>query len=111
MDGPLVIQCLVILFFYVLGEMLTNGYVVDTSGCVILDLDPFHPQVLPFIKNKKSLNCSRGKPLLVKSNSSTLYIDYSVLGAYGISKESELSCCYNTFYAVSGPTWKLSHKV
>ncbi|PSN38258.1 hypothetical protein C0J52_17442 [Blattella germanica] len=57
-------------------------------------MDPFSKEVLTFIKREKPFNCNNDKPLLVKTNQNTLFIDHSSLSAYNVSHISQLTCRY-----------------
>jgi hypothetical protein len=74
------------------------GFVVDTTGCRIPNLDPFDPVIQEFIKKEKPLNCHETHPLLVNANLTSLFIMKSAFSFFNISDEDQLNCCYQPFW-------------
>ncbi|KAJ4441721.1 hypothetical protein ANN_11579 [Periplaneta americana] len=77
---------------------MKSGFVVDTVGCRIPDLDPFDPVVRQFIFKEKPLKCHEKQPLLVDSNLTSLFIVKSALSFFNISDLDQLHCCYQPFW-------------
>jgi hypothetical protein len=75
-----------------------SGFLVDTVGCRIPNLDPFDPVVQEFIKREKPLNCQAKRPLLVGVNLTALFILKSALPAFNITDVGQLDCCYQPFW-------------
>ncbi|KAJ9592750.1 hypothetical protein L9F63_015588 [Diploptera punctata] len=75
-----------------------SGFLVDTPGCRIPDLDPFDPIVREFIKKEKQLNCNKNLPLVVNANLTSLFILKSSFDYLNITDEEELDCCYQPFW-------------
>ncbi|XP_046384897.1 uncharacterized protein LOC124155226 [Ischnura elegans] len=95
-----------------------RGFLIQTSGCKIPDLDPLDPAVRKFVRfyelesNKQSEgeeddqsirpDCS-GKfgPALVESNLTSLYVVPSALSHYNATKISDVYCCFRPFHRVT----------
>ncbi|XP_069698059.1 uncharacterized protein [Periplaneta americana] len=77
---------------------IKSGFVVDTDGCRIPDLDPFDPVVREFIFKETPLKCHEKHPLLVDSNITSLFIVKSALSSFNISDLDQLDCCYRPFW-------------
>jgi hypothetical protein len=75
-----------------------SGFLVDTTGCRIPDLDPLDPVIREFIKKEKPLNCHEKHPLLVDANLTSLFIMKSTLPVFNISDVEQLDCCYQPFW-------------
>jgi len=75
-----------------------SGFLVDTTGCRIPNLDPFDPVVQEFIGTEKPLNCHEKHPLLVDANLTALFILKSALSAFHITDMEQLDCCYQPFW-------------
>jgi hypothetical protein len=75
-----------------------SGFLVDTVGCRIPDLDPFDPAVQEFIKKEEPLNCHEKRPLLVGANLTSLFILNYALPAFNITDMGQLDCCYQPFW-------------
>jgi hypothetical protein len=75
-----------------------SGFLVDTIGCRIPNLDPFDPVIQEFIKKEKPLNCHEKHPLLVDANLTSLFILKSALPAFNITDVEQLDCCYQPFW-------------
>ncbi|XP_021917636.1 uncharacterized protein LOC110828852 isoform X2 [Zootermopsis nevadensis] len=74
-----------------------SGFLVDTVGCRIPDLDLLDPVIREFIKKENPLNCHEKHPLLIDANLTSLFIKKSTLPIFNISDE-ELECCYQPFW-------------
>ncbi|XP_069698069.1 uncharacterized protein [Periplaneta americana] len=77
---------------------MKSGFVVDTVGCRIPDLDPFDPIIREFIHKETPLKCHEKHPLLVDSNHTSLFIVKSALPSFNISDVEQLDCCYQPFW-------------
>ena len=75
-----------------------SGFLVDTPGCRIPDLDPFDPVVREFIKKEKELDCYKKHPVVVDYNLTSLFIVKSAFQELNISDEEQLECCYQAFW-------------
>jgi hypothetical protein len=75
-----------------------SGFLVDTSGCRIPDLDPLDPVIQRFIKKENPLNCHENHPLLVNANLTSLFVTKSTLPVFNISDAEQLDCCYQPFW-------------
>lgn len=74
------------------------GFLVNTNGCRIADLDPFDVSVRRFVYSEKPIVCDKehGVPL-VESNLTSLYITEEALAAYNLTYD-QFSCCYTPFW-------------
>lgn len=80
---------------------LPSGFLVNTNGCRIPDLDAFSPTVQRFIFDEKDTDCTNSYGMaLVESNLTALFINESVLTYYNITDINELRCCYRPFWRV-----------
>jgi hypothetical protein len=75
-----------------------SGFLVDTIGCRIPDLDPLDPVIREFITKEKPLNCHDKHPLLVDANTTSLFVTKSTLPVFNISDAEQLACCYQPFW-------------
>ncbi|CAG7829709.1 unnamed protein product [Allacma fusca] len=68
------------------------GFLVDTIGCEIVEMDPFHPSVIPFLENKSLGIC---RPSLITIRNEGL--------AYNENHSSyhRSNCCYSEIHRVS----------
>uniref|UniRef100_A0A1B6EXQ9 DUF229 domain-containing protein n=1 Tax=Cuerna arida TaxID=1464854 RepID=A0A1B6EXQ9_9HEMI len=77
------------------------GFLVDTKGCRIPDLDPMDPSIQRFIYDEPPINCvEQYGPALVESNLTSLYVNLAALAYYNVSDKSQLQCCYLPFWRV-----------
>ncbi|KAG8287670.1 hypothetical protein J6590_031784 [Homalodisca vitripennis] len=77
------------------------GFLVDTKGCRIPDLDPMDPSIQRFIFDEPPINCvEQYGPALVESNLTSLYVNLPALAYYNVSDTSQLRCCYLPFWRV-----------
>lgn len=81
-----------------------RDFLVKTKGCRIPRMDPFDDSVISFIENQTKSVCNEGKPPLVDSNDTSLFVLRSSLEAYYLNV-SLFRCCYKAFWRVE-PTNK-----
>uniref|UniRef100_A0A1B6C7V4 Uncharacterized protein n=1 Tax=Clastoptera arizonana TaxID=38151 RepID=A0A1B6C7V4_9HEMI len=76
------------------------GFLVDTIGCRIPDLDPFDSSIKKFICTEPRISCDAENKILplVESNLTSLYVNRAALQAYNVNNEDEFSCCYRPFW-------------
>ncbi|XP_046676045.1 uncharacterized protein LOC124364533 [Homalodisca vitripennis] len=86
------------------GAPPQSGFLVDTKGCRIPDLDPMDPSIQRFIYDEPPINCvEQYGPALVESNLTSLYVNLPALAYYNVSDTSQLRCCYLPFWRVEVP--------
>lgn len=75
------------------------GFLVNTNGCRIADLDPFDVSVRKFVYDEKPIVCDpeHGVPL-VDSNLTSLYIVEEALATYNFTAYDQFNCCYTPFW-------------
>lgn len=73
----------------------TDGYLVSSSKCKIIDLDPFSDDAKKYFKPLKYKACTK-KDLLTfvtkQDNIATVHINQNVISQYS---EGSLKCCYS----------------
>nr|XP_023021582.1 uncharacterized protein LOC111509955 isoform X1 [Leptinotarsa decemlineata] len=74
------------------------GFVINTPGCRIPDMNPFSDGVKKYIKEPTPSNCNNGIPPLFESNDTSLYLLNSSLASYNIIDVNDLKCCYRTIW-------------
>ncbi|XP_054285123.1 uncharacterized protein LOC129001737 isoform X1 [Macrosteles quadrilineatus] len=80
------------------GTTFYSGFLVNTNGCRIPDLDPMDISVRKFVYDEPVLNCSaQYGPALVLSNLTAVYINTSALSYYNVTV-GQISCCYRPFW-------------
>ncbi|CAG7822317.1 unnamed protein product, partial [Allacma fusca] len=67
------------------------GFLVDTIGCEIVEMDPFHPSVIPFLNNN-SLGICRPSLITIRNEGLVYNENHS---SYHIS-----NCCYSEIHRV-----------
>ncbi|KAF6215427.1 hypothetical protein GE061_010180 [Apolygus lucorum] len=75
----------------------SSGFLIDTKGCRILDLDPFDPSLVQYFGDEDPIDCNPSQlGGLVKSDvtKSELYVDQMVVRNY---TNSFFTCCYKPF--------------
>ncbi|KAL1490470.1 hypothetical protein ABEB36_013158 [Hypothenemus hampei] len=75
-------------------EVNSKGYVINTPGCRIPDMDPFDSTVKEFIFAPPYVNCSNNTTPLFISDSKSIYANLSLIALYN---SSGLNCCYQEF--------------
>lgn len=84
---------------YKFVDMSEENYLIKTEGCTIPAFNPFDASVLKFYKIVNPIGCHNdSNPPLVESNLTSLWIEDRYFAQYGVSDESNLSCCYRPFY-------------
>lgn len=74
-----------------------NGYLINTPGCRIPEMDPRDHTVITYIFKPDEINC-KGLPPLFNSNLTSLFIVNEHLSHYKITNMSDLKCYYQEFW-------------
>ncbi|CAH1133732.1 unnamed protein product [Ceutorhynchus assimilis] len=74
-----------------------DGYVVNTPGCRIPDMNPFDITVKEFIETPSKFSCDKINAPLFDSNATSLYMLTRSLSVYNVSNSTDLTCCYRDF--------------
>lgn len=84
-----------------------KGFLIKTDGCRIPDMKVFDDSIISYIKNESKPVCNGGKPSLVESNDTSLFVLDDSLDAYGVNDTGLFKCCYRTFWRVEpvGKQW------
>lgn len=77
-----------------------KGFLIKTEGCRIPHMNAFDESIIKCIKNETRSVCNKGKPALVDSNDTSLFLVESSLDAYSINDTDLLNCCYRVFWRV-----------
>jgi hypothetical protein len=84
----------------VAGEEEGAGFVVNTKGCRIPELNSFDPKIKKFIYTEKAIECGTIGPL-VSANQTWLYLERAALDNYNVTNPDQLECCYRPFSRTS----------
>ncbi|KAL0273858.1 UNVERIFIED_CONTAM: hypothetical protein PYX00_006440 [Menopon gallinae] len=76
-----------------------SRFVVNTPGCRIPMLYPFHDAARDFFGLKPHFSCGN-KPPLIDSNQTALWVVEEVRSLYGIDNDTFPDCCYTPFTRV-----------
>lgn len=80
---------------------MPTGFLINTTGCRIPDLDAFDPSIREFIYEEEDTRCEETYGMaLVESNSTSLFINELAFSYYKIKNIDDLSCCYTPFWRV-----------
>lgn len=71
-------------------------FIVNTTGCKIPYLDPDNEDIIKH-KDITTFPCLKYVPL-IKSNTSSLYVNTNALKIYGISNVNSIKCFYQPFW-------------
>ncbi|XP_014251815.1 uncharacterized protein LOC106667978 isoform X2 [Cimex lectularius] len=88
----------------------SSGFLVNTKGCRIHDLDPFDPSIKSYFFDE-DLNCDKhNQKQLVRATTTDLYVDKERIDFYLNASTDVLHCCYQPFWRVEvKPTEKSQH--
>ncbi|KAI4464208.1 hypothetical protein MML48_3g00011732 [Holotrichia oblita] len=89
----------------------TKGFLLKTKGCRIPELKPIDGNIKRFIFAEKAVVCNNGRPPLVESNQTYLFIVKSALEAYDVNITSLLTCCYQMFLRIDPTDGKKYGKI
>lgn len=85
-------------FIWHISENFTQGFLVNTKGCRIQELDPFDQSIWHCLYDENPVQCNKDNiSRLVKSRNYILYVDTSVLPEYNLTKDN-VKCCYRPFW-------------
>ncbi|ENN76196.1 hypothetical protein YQE_07164, partial [Dendroctonus ponderosae] len=81
-----------------IGSKSLHGYLVNTPGCRIPDMDPFDSAIREFIFSPPEQKCLKVPPALFYSTPTELHMNLPVLRQFHqLKNSSELRCCYQEF--------------
>lgn len=84
-----------------------EGFLVNTEGCRIPDLDPMDSSVSGFIEDDTPVECSRHYgPALLESNLTSIYLVESALVHYNVNDINSLYCCFKPFHRMDDKEFK-----
>ncbi|CAG9825535.1 unnamed protein product [Phaedon cochleariae] len=81
-----------------LDKKTLEGFLINTPGCRIPDMDPFDEHIKKYMEIPKVPLCNKGIPPLFASNLSSVYLLESSMDAYDVTDIDELKCCYKPFW-------------
>lgn len=76
-----------------------DGFIVNTVGCRIPNLNPFDDSIQEFIFNEQPVICDAKHRLpLVESNLNSLYVNRAAFESYKITDRVNFGCFYTAFF-------------
>ncbi|XP_050306876.1 uncharacterized protein LOC126743706 isoform X2 [Anthonomus grandis grandis] len=75
-----------------------NGYLINTPGCRIPDMQPFDPSVKKYIYPPEEESCNEDVPPLFESNFSAVYMKTELMPLYkNMTNSQTITCFYDEF--------------
>lgn len=83
----------------------TPGFLVNTKGCRIQELDPFDKKIRPFVHEEDIVGICRKFEIgrLVKADRNSVFIDWAVLGNTSSINSNEVQCKSCEFWRIDRP--------
>ncbi|XP_072937053.1 uncharacterized protein [Epargyreus clarus] len=75
-----------------------DTFTIKTQGCAIPGLRPFDEHIKKFIEQPKHKHCPKSNVSLLNNNETHIWIKTEHLQNYGLPSDSNISCCYKSFY-------------